>query len=150
MPRTVHTTLLAQSLPRTDLLKQHLLERQRALRHPVHHLTRDGLARASREGADDLGHSEADIHNLALALRQMQSEAFVQLVQIDAALTCLEAGVYGFCVDCEHPIATSRLRALPFTGRCQACAATREAARRKARLAQVRGRPARFSGLTAS
>ena len=145
MPRNIQTkTLQAHSLHRTDALKQGLLERRHALRHAVQNQMRDGRARGTQEGADDLEHSEADVQSdLAMALLQMQSEA---LAQIDAALTRLEAGVYGFCVDCEHQIATPRLRALPFAVRCQVCAATREAAHRDARrLAQGRGSLARFS-----
>jgi DnaK suppressor protein len=145
MPRNVPTkTLQAQNLHRTDALKQGLLERQHALRRAVHNQMRDGRARGTQEGADDLERSEADVQNeLALALLQMQSEA---LVQIDAALTRLDTGVYGFCVDCEDQIATLRLRALPFAVRCQACAAAREAAHRDVRrLTQGRGSLARFS-----
>jgi RNA polymerase-binding transcription factor DksA len=144
MPKTTQSnTLQTQSLQRTDALKQGLLEHQRQLQNTIHNRVRDGRARGTQEGADDLEHSEADIQNdLALALLQMQSEA---LVQIDAALARLEAGTYGSCVQCDHEIATGRLRALPFTVRCQVCAAKREAAAGDARrLAQSRGGSVRF------
>jgi DnaK suppressor protein len=150
MPRNIQTkTLQARSLHRADALKQGLLERQHALKHAVYNQIRDGRTRDMQEGADDLEHSEADIQSdLSLALLQMQSEA---LVQVCAALTRLEAGVYGFCVDCEHHIATPRLRALPFAVRCQVCAATHEAAYRDARrVAQGRGSLARFSEMAAA
>jgi DnaK suppressor protein len=145
MPTTIQPkTLPTQSLQRTDELKRGLLERQRELSNALRHLMRDGRTRGTQEGADDLEHSEADIQSdLTLALLQMQSEA---LVQIDAALARLEAGGYGLCVECDHEIATRRLRALPFTVRCHVCAARHEETRGDARrLAQGRGRSVRFA-----
>jgi DnaK suppressor protein len=139
MPRTTQTkTAQKQSLHRIDALKQGLLEHQRELRSQVHHRVRDGRARRAQEGTDDLEHSEADIQgDLALALLQMQSET---LGRIDAALARLDAGGYGLCVECEHEIATRRLRALPFAVRCQVCEEGREESQGEARrLAQGRG-----------
>jgi DnaK suppressor protein len=144
MPKATQIkTLPPQSLHRTDTLKQGLLERQRELRNDVHNRMRDGRARRAQEGTDDLEHSEADIQDgLALALLQMQSET---LVGIDAALTRLDAGGYGLCVECEREIATRRLLALPFAVRCQVCEEKREESQGDAhRLAHGRGRLLRF------
>jgi hypothetical protein len=64
MPKNTQTeTLHAQSLQRTDALKEGLLERQHAVRHAIHNQVRDGRARDTQEGADDLEHSEADIQS---------------------------------------------------------------------------------------
>jgi hypothetical protein len=38
----------------------------------------------------------------------------------------LDEGAYGNCAECETPIATARLRALPFALRCTACEGARE------------------------
>ena len=45
---------------------------------------------------------------------------------IDRALADIEAGRYGICGECEEPIATKRLRALPFATRCVECQARSE------------------------
>jgi DnaK suppressor protein len=132
-----------QDLHRTDTLRRGLLERRRELQNELYNRMRDGRARRTQEGTDDLEHSEADIQDhLTLALLQMRSEA---LVQIDAALARLDAGGYGLCAECEREITTRRLRALPFAVRCQPCEETRERTHRDARrLAQGRGSLGRF------
>ncbi len=150
MPKTIQAktrqtpTLEPQSLDRADALKQGLLERRDELQNELYNRMRDGRARRTQEGTDDLEHSEADIQNdLSLALLQMRSEA---LVQVNAAIARLDAGGYGLCADCEREIATRRLRALPFAVRCQPCEETREQAHGEARrLAQGRGSLVRFS-----
>jgi|SRR5579864_3744575 len=144
MPKTIQIkTLLPQSLQRTDTLKQGLLERRHELGNEVHDRMRDGRARRTQEGTDDLEHSEDDIQNdLALALLQMQSET---LDHLDAAIARLDVGAYGLCVECEREIATQRLRALPFAVRCQVCERKREESQPHAhRLAQSRGSLVRF------
>jgi DnaK suppressor protein len=49
-----------------------------------------------------------------------------QLAQINRAISDFDAGRYGFCQDCEEPIAPARLRVLPFTTRCVRCQAEME------------------------
>ena len=45
-----------------------------------------------------------------------------ELAQINRALARIEAGEYGICQECGQPIPEPRLRALPFTEYCVACA----------------------------
>jgi DnaK suppressor protein len=42
-----------------------------------------------------------------------------EVMQIDAALGRMDEGEYGECIDCGQEIPIERLRALPFTLRCQ-------------------------------
>ena len=49
-----------------------------------------------------------------------------EVVQIDAALSRLEAGEYGVCRDCEQEIDPRRLDALPYALLCTECATRRE------------------------
>jgi DnaK suppressor protein len=51
-----------------------------------------------------------------------------EVLQIDGALSRMDEGSYGVCIDCEQEIPMERLRALPFTVRC----ADDEEAREKA------------------
>jgi DnaK suppressor protein len=42
------------------------------------------------------------------------------------AIDRLDAGTYGSCVDCERPIGTARLLAIPYAARCLSCQDRRE------------------------
>lgn len=46
--------------------------------------------------------------------------------EIDAALDKIEEGTYGFCEECEQPIARARLEALPFASFCVPCKRQKE------------------------
>ena len=54
------------------------------------------------------------------------SSRTVQL--IEASLRRLHAGTYGRCADCGLPIASARLRALPFADACRDCQERRDQA----------------------
>lgn len=45
-----------------------------------------------------------------------------ELRQIDAAISRIQAGTYGLCVECGESISLARLDALPATPFCAACA----------------------------
>lgn len=61
-------------------------------------------------------------------------QARATLEQIDLALSLMDAGKYGICLDCGTPIDTERLRAIPYALRCFACEqADEEAQKRKPR-----------------
>ncbi len=47
------------------------------------------------------------------------------LAQVRSALAAVEDGVYGVCRVCRSPIRVARLRALPHTSLCVACASKR-------------------------
>ncbi|MFN3225337.1 MAG: TraR/DksA family transcriptional regulator [Hyphomicrobiales bacterium] len=50
-----------------------------------------------------------------------------QIVKIDAALRRLNDGDYGYCTNCDEPIAPKRLDADPTASLCIACQSAREA-----------------------
>ena len=52
-------------------------------------------------------------------LTTLSETARREVMQIDAALGRMDEGMYGECVDCGQEIPIERLRALPFTLRCQ-------------------------------
>ena len=51
----------------------------------------------------------------------------LELARIDTALTRLEEGIYGDCIDCDEPIAEKRLAFDPSALLCIACAGRRSA-----------------------
>jgi DnaK suppressor protein len=64
---------------------------------------------------------------LDLALTQLRGE---MLQRVAAALTRLDEGNYGFCVECEGDIPEARLKAMPFAIRCRNCESAKEEAAR--------------------
>ena len=59
--------------------------------------------------------------NIALVEHQTQ-----ELLAVEAALQRIDAGHYGVCVDCEAPIAFTRLQAQPAAQRCITCQTQKE------------------------
>ncbi len=122
---------------RTAQLRELLEDRRRQLTVGVTDLMRDVRTRSENirvtDGQDGVDAEHRD--DLDLALLQMRGET---LARIDAALRRLEAGTYGVCGDCEQPIASERLRALPFASRCRPCEEVREAAATSRRSATAK------------
>ena len=76
--------------------------------------------------------------DLDMALVQMKSE---MLARIEGAIRRLEAGTYGNCAECDQPIPTARLRALPFAIRCAPCEAARETSSTRRTAGMTRAYP---------
>lgn len=68
--------------------------------------------------AEDTRAQRVTERELEFALDDHESAA---LIQIDAAMARLEAGVYGECMDCGSKIALARLQAAPQAMRCIGC-----------------------------
>jgi RNA polymerase-binding transcription factor DksA len=62
-------------------------------------------------------------------LTQVVDAQRAEVGEIDAALSRMEEGTFGRCVECDQPIPFERLKALPFTRFCEEDAARREARR---------------------
>ncbi|MBE9528267.1 MAG: TraR/DksA family transcriptional regulator [Proteobacteria bacterium] len=60
---------------------------------------------------------------MALALERRKKE---ELVRIGSAMKRIETEEYGYCIDCEEPIAPKRLEFLLTVLTCVECAAKRE------------------------
>ncbi len=65
----------------------------------------------------DHSSQENDLH-VNLALKQTDTKL---LRAIDEALHRVDQGSYGICLDCEEPIASGRLDAVPWTRVCIDC-----------------------------
>ena len=87
----------------------------------------EAVVTASRDSnADD----EHDPEGATIAFERSQIGALVRqvqdhLVEIEAALTRLDAGTYGLCERCGEPISDARLEARPVARTCIRCAAAR-------------------------
>jgi DnaK suppressor protein len=60
----------------------------------------------------------ANEEEISIQLKQTDSKL---LRAIDEALTRMEAGTYGVCVECQEEIAPARLKAVPWTKVCISC-----------------------------
>jgi len=102
-------------------LRDRILDARRARVHEMHE---KGEGEAGSV-TDSLDRAENDlVDDVEAALLQMATET---LAKIDEALTRLDAGTYGICVDCRGHIPLARLNALPFAVRCRACEERRDA-----------------------
>jgi DnaK suppressor protein len=101
-----------------DELRRMLTERRRVLLE-----TRDsqqGELRALQSQDRDPEYEEGAQVKLADdVLTSLSESARREVMQIDAALGRMDEGEYGECVECGQDIPIERLRALPFTLRCQ-------------------------------
>jgi DnaK suppressor protein len=106
-----------------------LLERARALRSEISAKLGDAATDASGSGrqgdyGDQAFASGESSLDLAEAGRDLQ-----ELRGIEAAVSAIDDGSYGSCVDCGDEIALARLQAQPLAMRCTACQQRAERAR---------------------
>ena len=138
---TTTTTTIA-SVRHADL-RLMLQDRRRETQNDVQSRIRDVRTDGPSPVLNADEHGDADVQDdIELALIQMRAET---LVRIDEALTRLDAGEYGLCVECDDEIAERRLRALPFAVRCTSCEERREQGEaRQRRFAQRTAGPFLF------
>ena len=55
-----------------------------------------------------------------LAIRTLERES-TSLMQVGAALKRIDHGKFGICLECEEPISTKRLAAVPWAAYCLEC-----------------------------
>jgi DnaK suppressor protein len=129
-------TVKAVAADRSADLRAALDARRRDLVRDIHDRLREGRV-ARPGGVGDLGDlSDADTReDLDRSLLQMRAET---LTRIDAAISQLDEGKYGRCVECDGEIAARRLRALPFAVRCRMCEERGERGNGRARPAVER------------
>ena len=116
---------MSNHLERSDLaeLRQTLLERRTALLEEI----RSQLANAGEESYAELAGQLRDLGDEAAAdvlldTRLADIERDVREVEaIREALTRIDQGGYGVCVDCGEDIALERLKAQPTAQRCIRC-----------------------------
>jgi DnaK suppressor protein len=64
---------------------------------------------------------EAQQERDSRVLEQLDKQQERRLRDIDDALARIEAGIYGYCVNCRKPIGEERLRSTPTTTVCREC-----------------------------
>ena len=98
------------------------------LRGDVDQLTDEALHRNGAESSGNL--SNMPLHMADVGTENYDQEFDLGLVenqqvtldQVHEALTRVDAGTFGLCVECNQPIAKPRLQAIPYTPHCIECA----------------------------
>ncbi len=98
------------------------------LRGDLNQMADEALHRKGSEGVGNL--SNMPVHMADLGTDNYDQEFTLGLIeneqetleQIEEALSRLDAGTFGVCVECNGPISKTRLQALPYTDRCIECA----------------------------
>ncbi len=103
-------------MKRTAALRQALLEKRTEILKTLG-MRFDTVARMGRVAEDD----QAQISHDEFISLQVNSIGYEKLRLVDEALERLDAGDYGFCLECESPIPEKRLRAIPWARYCVAC-----------------------------
>jgi DnaK suppressor protein len=80
---------------------------------------------------DHLGYSNHQADDASAAFDQAKDLAIrinaeKMLQQVDAALKRFDDGTYGLCIECNKPIDTARLKAIPYAELCMDCQRKRE------------------------
>jgi|GEM_PF-128929 len=97
-------------------IKEQLLVRKRELAGHLHSdRPQDGDKQVKDLGDEALS---ASMSNLQSSLEQAEID---ELNLIDDALTRIEDGVYGVCIDCDEAISPRRLEYSPYVARCIPC-----------------------------
>jgi len=100
----------------TTKMKENLLKRKadlQALLSGANQVVSDTQVKDSGDEA-----LTASMETLQSSLTQSEVD---ELTQINAALTRIEHGEYGLCIDCGEMIAEKRIEHSPFSARCIVC-----------------------------
>jgi DnaK suppressor protein len=112
----------------TGHFRELLLEKRQSVLGAIEYLHKENPSSLEEE-IGELVSGSADQHMADTATETVDREIDYtleahdeRLLQaIDAALARIDAGTYGFCVNCGAPIAPERLEAMPWTTLCIEC-----------------------------
>ncbi len=114
-------------------MRQRTLAEIRSVLVKRRHALLDVEARTSRTLADQQGRDRAaeleesaQVDTSTRTLTTLSEGQAREVKAIDVALSRMETGGYGVCVDCGENIPPERLHALPFATRCANCAVLAE------------------------
>jgi len=109
-----------------ERMRKRLQERRFALVQSTQRGSREIEALKSAERLPELEEG-AQTATAEYVLTQLNDGQRREVAQIDAALSRIDAGTYGECIDCGDNIPRERLRALPYALRDADCESRREA-----------------------
>ncbi|MBL8201499.1 MAG: TraR/DksA family transcriptional regulator [Chromatiales bacterium] len=107
-------------MPDLSAVREQLLKRQAELRNRTERANADLRHQKDPLAADFADQAVQRSNDDVLAA--ISDSAQGELNQISVALRRIEAGQYATCAGCGTEIAPERLRSVPYTDRCAACA----------------------------
>ena len=118
---------MATTIPRfepatTTSLRHLLLVRRASLARRTESLRREAVdALSQRDLSDMLDHDDPSADADGAAALMLIQHAEERHWEVEQALTRIDSGTYGYCMNCGAGIPLERLRALPATTTCVAC-----------------------------
>ena len=115
-------TLSSRHIFNASLREKLLSQRAELLQRMAHE--RGGVVGRAEVAADQYDNAASDYAQLLNEREDgfaMSEHETAELVDIDRALTRMDAGHYGMCIDCNAEIPKPRLVATPTAARCLAC-----------------------------
>jgi len=103
----------------TDIYRRRLLEQQQQITSLYQHDLRVGQ-QASDEGSEDIVDRANNSYNREFMFSLSDTERRI-LLEIENALSRLDEGNYGGCLNCSDEIPRARLRAVPWARYCVDC-----------------------------
>ena len=116
------------------LLRDTLQGLRARLRGDLDQMTDEALRRDNNGGTGNL--SNVPLHMADLGTDNYDQEFTLGLIEneqstlelVNEALSRMEQGSYGLCVECSEPISKPRLQAIPYARHCIRCAGRRRVA----------------------
>ncbi len=101
----------------TERHRVRLLARRAELTERVTEIEHDLAEEPPKDWEDRASEREGDE-----VLEDLEEASVAELRMIEAALKRIEAGEFGYCVNCGAVISPARLEAVPHAARCRQCA----------------------------
>jgi DnaK suppressor protein len=106
-----------QRLEALERVKKKLFDRKSEMIEDLDLLTKDRVSDSQVQDSGD----EALTLTLEKLNTSLEQTEIDELRLIDDAISRLDKGEYGFCVDCSEPISSKRLETFPYAARCIVC-----------------------------
>jgi DnaK suppressor protein len=100
-----------------ERVKKKLFDRKSEMIEDLDLLTKDRVSDGQVQDSGD----EALTLTLEKLNTSLEQTEIDELRLIDDAISRLDKGEYGFCVDCSEPISSKRLETFPYAARCIVC-----------------------------
>lgn len=121
--------------PKFDVYRKLLLKATEQIAGDIRHLSDENKGSGDDRSGDVSGHAlhmadvATDMYDREFALGLAANDREL-LANINEALARIQDGTYGICVACKKPIASTRLKAIPYTQTCLKCQEELESKRR--------------------
>jgi len=100
-----------------DTIKKELIARKHELEQELIRLSKEQVADTTIQDQGDQALTST-MEQLNISLQDTERQEYDRIVQ---ALSKLEEGTYGICVDCDQEISERRLKSYPNAARCLVC-----------------------------